>query len=245
MYVDPLVDYENDWRWTVSGIDHMDEETIALLALGESVAGIDASHLHSCAVCQSKVDQLRAIVDTARTITDEDRPMSPPDDLWQSITDDIESDGVVFPSRPATRGLRMGWFALAAAVGIIVGSLGTIIAVDQQSPAPTIAQAELEPLPGQQARGVAQVRETPDGAVLLVDVPDLPQPDGYYEVWMLSPEADSMVSIGVLGQGAVNEFPLPAGMDMQAFPVVDISVEQFDGDVTHSGASLARGTLAT
>jgi hypothetical protein len=245
MYVDPLDDYENDWRWTVSGIDHMDEETIALLALGESVAGADASHLHTCPACQSKVDQLRAIVDTARTITDEDRPISPPDALWQSITDEIESDGAVFPSRPATRGLRMGWFALAAAVGIIVGSLGTIIAVDQQSPAPTIAQAELEPLPGQQARGVAQVRETPDGPVLLVDVPDLPQPDGYYEVWMLSPQADSMVSIGVLGQSAVNEFPLPAGMDMQAFPVVDISVEQFDGDVTHSGNSLVRGSLAT
>jgi anti-sigma-K factor RskA len=62
---------------------------------------------------------------------------------------------------------------------------------------------------------------------------------------MLSPEADSMVSIGVLGQGSVNEFPLPAGMDMQAFPVVDISVEQFDGDVTHSGDSLVRGMLDT
>ena len=229
----------------MSGIDHMDEETIALLALGESVAGANTSHLNSCVACQSKVDQMRAIVDSARTITDEDRPISPPDDLWQSITDEIEADGAVFSQRPAKGGLRMGWFALAAAVGIIVGSLGTIIAVDQQSPAPTIAQAELEPLPGQEARGVAQVRETSDGPVLLVDVPDLPQPDGYYEVWMLSPEADSMVSIGVLGQGAVNEFPLPAGMDMQAFPVVDISVEQFDGDVTHSGASLARGTLAT
>lgn len=222
----------------------MDEETIALLALGESVAGVDAGHLRSCAACQSKVDQLRAIVGTARSITDEDRPMSPPDELWQSITDEIESDGSVFPSRPSTRGARMGWFALAAAVGILVGSLGTMVALDQQNPAPTIAQAELQPLPGKDARGVAQVRETADGPILLVDVPDLPEPDGYYEVWMLSPESDSMVSIGVLGQGAVNEFPLPAGMDMQAFPVVDISVEQFDGDVTHSADSVVRGTLS-
>ena len=38
--------------------------------------------------------------------------------------------------------------------------------------------------------------------------------------------------------------PLPAGMDMQAFPVVDISVEQFDGDVTHSADSVVRGTLS-
>lgn len=223
----------------------MDEETIALLALGESVAGIDAGHLRTCALCQSKVDQLRAIVDTARTITDEDRPMSPPDDLWQSITDEIDSDGPVFPTRSSTGGARMGLFALAAAVGLLVGSLGTMVALDQQNPAPTIAQAELQPLPGNGARGVAQVRETANGPVLLVDVPDLPEPDGYYEVWMLSPEADSMVSVGVLGKGAVNEFPLPAGMDMQAFPVVDISVEQFDGDVTHSTDSVVRGTLST
>lgn len=228
----------------MSGIDHVDEETIALLALGESVAGVDASHLHSCAACQSKVDQLRAVVDTARTITDEDRPMAPPDALWQSITEEIESDGAVFGRRTPVKGARMGWFALAAAVGVLVGSLGTVIALDQQNPAPTIAQAELEPLPGKDARGVAQVRETANGPVLMVDVPDLPEPDGYYEVWMLSPEADSMVSVGVLGEGSVSEFPLPAGMDMQAFPVVDISVEQFDGDVTHSADSVVRGTLS-
>lgn len=227
------------------GSQHIDEETIALLALGESVGGVDAGHLQACAACQSKVDQLSAIVDTARTLTDEDRPIVPPDDVWQSITDQIESDGAVFTKRPPAGGLRSGWFALAAAVGILVGSLGTIVAVDRQNPAPTIAQAELQPLPGQQARGVAQVRETANGPVLLVDVPDLPQPDGYYEVWMLSPEADSMVSIGVLGASSVNEFPLPASMDMQAYPVVDISLERFDGDVTHSGDSLARGTLAT
>ena len=229
----------------MSGLDHVNDETIALLALGEGVAGADADHLRTCAACQSKVDQLRAVVDTARTITDDDRPMTPPDDLWKSITDEIESDGDVFVRQPPVRGARMGWFALAAAVGVLVGSLGTMVALDQRDPAPTIAQAELEPLPGQQVRGVAQVRETPDGPVLLVDVPDLPEPDGYYEVWMLSPEADSMVSVGVLGSGQVNEFPLPAGMDMQAFPVVDISVEQFDGDVTHSADSVVRGTLST
>ncbi len=229
----------------MSGIDHVDEETIALLALGESSAGSDAEHLNSCASCQAKVDQLRAVVDTARSVTDQDRPMSPPDDLWQAITNEIESDGGVFSQHPPTGRARAGWFALAAAVGILLGSLGTIVALDQQNPAPTIAQAELEPLPGKDARGVAQVRQTADGPVLLVDVPDLPQPDGYYEVWMLSPEADSMVSVGVLGAGAVNEFPLPVGMDMTAFPVVDISVEQFDGDVTHSADSVVRGTLAT
>ena len=224
---------------------HMDEETIALLALGESVAGNESDHLQTCALCQAKVDQMRAIVGTARSISDEDHPMTPPDGLWDRITAEIESDGPVVPESRVPRGARIGWFALAAAVGLLVGSVGTLVATDQRNPAPTVAQAELEPLPGQQARGVAQVRETTDGPVLMVDVTDLPATDGYYEVWMLTPEADSMVSVGVLGDGSVSEFPLPSGMDMDVFPVVDISVEQFDGDVTHSTDSVVRGALAT
>jgi anti-sigma-K factor RskA len=87
------------------------------------------------------------------------------------------------------------------------------------------------------------VLQTADGPTLVIDVPDLPEPDGYYEVWMLTPEADSMVSIGVLGDGDVQEFSLPGGMDMESFPVVDISLEQFDGDVTHSTDSVVRGVL--
>lgn len=254
MYVVRSDDYEIDWRWTVSGVDshvdgrggnHVDEDTIALLALGESVAGASADHLRTCGACSAKVDQLRAIVESARAVTEDDRPMSPPDIVWQRITDEIESDGPVFAKRSRLTGARMGWFALAAAVGVLVGSVGTILTVDQRDSAPTIAQADLDPLPGKAAQGVAQVRQTDAGPVLRVEVPNLPQPEGYYEVWMLSPEADSMVSVGVLGSGAVNEFPLPAGMDMNAFPVVDISLEQFDGDVTHSADSIVRGTLAT
>ncbi len=228
--------------------DHYDDETIALLALGEQVAGADATHLRTCGACRSRIDQLQAVVDSARSITDEDRPMAPPDALWQRITDEIESDGAVGGSAAdrANSGGRawMGRFALAAAVGVLVGSLGTIVAMDRETPPPTIAQAELEPLPGKDARGVAQVRQTAQGAKLVVDVPGLPTTDGYYEVWMLAPDAESMVSIGVLGNGEVNEFPLPDGMDMNRFPVVDISVEQFDGDVTHSADSVVRGELS-
>lgn len=226
------------------GGNHVDEETIALLALGESVSGLGADHLRTCGACSAKVDQLRAIAESARAVTDDDRPMAPPDIVWQRIADEIESDGPVFAKRSRGTGARMGWFALAATVGVLVGSIGTMLTVNQQDSAPTVAQAELDPLPGKAAQGVAQVRQTDTGPVLRIEVPDLPQPDGYYEVWMLSPEADSMVSVGVLGSGAVNEFPLPADMDMNAFPIVDISLEQFDGDVTHSADSIVRGTLA-
>jgi len=62
-------------------------------------------------------------------------------------------------------------------------------------------------------------------------------------VWMLAPDASSMISVGVLGSGEQNVFPLPADMELARFPVVDISVEKYDGDVSHSADSVVRGQL--
>lgn len=38
---------------------------------------------------------------------------------------------------------------------------------------------------------------------------------------------------------------LPDGLDLAEFPIVDISLEQFDGDPTHSGDTIIRGILST
>ena len=54
-------------------MSHVDEDTIALLALGESVSARDDDHVRSCVSCQAKVDQLGAIVHSARSVTDEPR----------------------------------------------------------------------------------------------------------------------------------------------------------------------------
>ena len=37
--------------------------------------------------------------------------------------------------------------------------------------------------------------------------------------------------------------PLPAGISLADYPVVDISAEPYDGDPTHSTDSVVRGTL--
>jgi hypothetical protein len=52
-----------------------------------------------------------------------------------------------------------------------------------------------------------------------------------------------MVAIGTLNPGETARFTLPAGMDASAFPVVDVSVEHFDGDAGHSATSVSRGVL--
>ena len=49
-------------------------------------------------------------------------------------------------------------------------------------------------------------------------------------------------SLGVFdGPGT---YEVPADIDPELFPVVDISIELDDGDPTHSGDSVVRGELA-
>ena len=56
-----------------------------------------------------------------------------------------------------------------------------------------------------------------------------------------------LTSGAFLGEGVLRgdtaTFPVPDGLDLGEFPVVDISVEPFDGDPSHSGDSVVRGTL--
>lgn len=219
-----------------------DVETLALAALGEPISVETRAHITVCVRCQTTLDELAAVASRATAITDSDRPTPPPAFVWENIESAIAADEVERRGggRPA------GWFALAAAVGLIVGVGGTAVVLGQDSsPAVTVvAETTLVPLNEGQASGVARVEQTVSGSVLNVSVPDLPAPDGYYEVWMLAPDSSRMISIGILGSGEMNVFPLPAGMQMAEFPVVDISVEKFDGDATHSTDSVVRGQLS-
>ena len=87
-------------------MSHVHEDTIALLALGESVSTTDDDHVRSCVSCQAKVDQLGAIAHSARAVTDEDKPVAPPDELWDRIAMEIDSDERISQSVAAPRGAR-------------------------------------------------------------------------------------------------------------------------------------------
>lgn len=219
-----------------------DVETLALAALGESIPAEARAHITVCVRCQTTLDELTAVASRATAISDSDRPTPPPAFVWENIERAIIAD----KAERRGGGRPAGWFALAAAVGLIVGVGGTSVVLGQDSsPAVTVvAETTLDPLKEGQASGVARVEQTVNGSVLNVSVPDLPTPDGYYEVWMLAPDSSRMISIGVLGSGEMSVFPLPAGMQMAEFPVVDISVEKYDGDVTHSADSVVRGQLS-
>ena len=111
--------------------------------------------------------------------------------------------------------------------------------------AAVIEQARLDPLrAGAPADGEARVVEAGGVRELRLSVPGLAaREDGFYEVWLLA-ESGQMVPVGAL-VGGDSRWPLPPGLDVADYPVVDVSLEPYDGDPTHSGDSLLRGTLRT
>ena len=232
-------------------VSHPDDADLALIALGESVSGDVDRHVDECSRCRSRVDQLAAVVATARTITDADRPVTPPDSVWEGIVaqtrvDEPSGDAVVSLDRERRRRRpALWWLAAAAAVGVVIGSLVTTATTDFGTPMPAVlASAPLEPVQVSVYSGEATIERRGSDAVLRVSVPGLPVvDDGYYEVWMASADAATMVAVGTLNPGEEAVLPLPAGMQTADFPLVDVSVEHFDGDPAHSAVSVVRGLL--
>jgi hypothetical protein len=77
-------------------------EDLALRALGEELADLPESHLVDCAHCQSELDQLRAVVTTARSVQQEDYPVTPPASVWEAVVAELglaptDTDGASDP----------------------------------------------------------------------------------------------------------------------------------------------------
>jgi hypothetical protein len=155
---------------------------------------------------------------------------------------------------PAVRGddraRRRMWPLLVAAVlvgiigGLGIGALSGYVG-DRVS---VVAEAVLDPLPGQEATGTARVEQNRDGrrdvVVTVGDGADAANPtDGALrEVWLLNSDATGLVSLGLL-DGSRGRFVIPAGIDISEYPLVDVSVESADGNPAHSGVSVVRGQL--
>jgi Anti-sigma-K factor rskA len=248
-------------------VPHCDPEVLSLRALGEQAGtAADEEHLRSCPTCQAELDELRAVVNTGRSVTADDQPVAPPDRVWDRISEELglSADGGEHPPLtalppPQTEGPQPqpvpgSWMrrrtavllaAAAAILGLAVGSGLALLLGDDQRPPGTgqvIAQASLQPLPAKQARGEATVSGSRATRALQVRVTGLPAESGFYEVWLLNREANKLISVGVL-DGERGTFPLPPAVNLSEYPVVDVSLEPFDGDPAHSKNSFVRGTL--
>lgn len=182
--------------------------------------------------------------DRIAAATSDDADREPAADDTTDDTTDATVDDITPPARGRPR--PTGWWLAAAAAVVVALAIGAVASWSARDDDTLLATAELEPLAADigAAPAAARLVETGDGLRLEVAVTDadLPPADGFHEVWLLDPEAAGMVSLGPLR--ADERYVLPPNVDYQDFPVVDISAEPSDGDPTHSGASLLRGTLS-
>ena len=234
--------------------EHSSADDLALWALGEDLGDVPDDHLASCAQCQSELDQLRAVVATAREVEPEDYPTPPPPAVWSAVVAELglglgQGLGAAPADELATRrsgSRRTALVAAAAALlGIVVGAGAALLVSDDSgtSAGTVTARATLDPLPERTGAGTAVVRASGDDRVLEIDVRDLSAGDGVYEVWLLDAHAKRLVSLGLL-EGGHGRFPLPEAVDVRDYPVVDVSIEPVDGDPAHSGDSVVRGQLS-
>jgi hypothetical protein len=242
---------------------HPDAESLALLALGEDVDGVDRDHLERCATCRSDLAGLRAVVTDARDLGPDDVPVIPPPTVWDRIQREVERERPApaasppLPSGDASvvplagrRRVRTPLLALAACLAGLAGGIPLGLALRPAPPAPEqrLATADLNPLAGSTARGTAEVVTTGGGRRIRLSVSNLPGRDGFYEAWLLDPATMRLIGLGTLpaSEGAETvTLPVPAGVDLAAYPAVDVSLEPLDGNPGHSGDSVARGALRT
>ncbi len=152
---------------------------------------------------------------------------------------------------------RATWLtATAAAVaGIAIGALGaTVLSEDPVVDGTLIAESQLATVPisqggspsiGGALSGIARIIDTDGQDYAEVDTTGLPMIDGFYEVWLIKSDLSGMISLGSLSAGARGKFVVPPGTDLSVYTIVDISVENHDGDPAHSRQSVLRGTLPT
>ncbi len=226
-------------------MEHADSDALARHALGAGPTDVDVDqHLAACDACRLEVEDLRELADLARAVRSE-RLEPPPPHVWQGVVDELGLD-----VRRTRRSRALVWAAAAAVVGLGAGSLTTWAVLRQDDPSAAAAEvlrsASLEPLTDAvTAAGTARLVEGADGRQTVeVSAPDLGAAGGHFEVWLIRPGSDQMISLGVLDGVSTGDFALPATALAQGYTLVDVSDEPDDGVPTHSGDSVLRGDLA-
>ncbi len=237
---------------------HCTPEQLALAALREPLSAEDTAHLEACAECRAEVASLQRAVDLLAVpeLAAPGASVPPPPHVWAAIAaatgvpEETDVETAREPAVAAVVPLRSRrprpWLlpVAAAVVGAVVGA-GAVAVLSGRDDGTSIAAAELDPLEDNDASGTARVVERPDGTQVLEIQLTAPKPtDGYYEVWLLKPDVSGLVPVGVT-QAGTTEFEIPPGLDLEQYPVVDVSVEPLDGNPEHSGVSIARGVLET
>lgn len=250
-------------------MSHSDPELVALYALGETVEPAVVEHLSVCPSCREDAVSLRRVVEMSLAASgDVVGPQAPPRAVWERIAHETSIDPALLPydgggspavsrladvpdlaARRARRGnagpVRGSWLVAAsvAALGLAVGVGGTLLWETRDGSGEQVtASVDMAPLGSQGLSGGAEVVTVSSTREIVVRLDKSTIPDGFLEVWLLSPDASAMVSLGVL-DGDEGTFALPPELDLASYPLVDVSLEKYDGNPLHSGDSISRGDL--
>jgi anti-sigma-K factor RskA len=199
-------------------------------------------------------DQELELLSSLRALQPDDAHLeSPPADLWAGIERAVTAQSGAqsgADDEGATAPARRRWWAVAASAAAVVVAVGVGSAawLGNNDDETIIAATDLssDGLDGAPAglRGEAEVIESNGKGVIRVDIGGLRPASGeYLEVWLIKPDVSGMVSLGTVRPDGTYEFP--SGLRLTDYPIVDVSTEPYDGDPSHSGASLLRGTLDT
>lgn len=228
-------------------MQHPDPDVLALIALGEPVESAeDRAHLATCGECRDEVRNLARAAAVGRSTLTAGTLVTPDDRVWDRIASEVGHEDVAVKPLPVVRPFRRRRLIAVLAAAALVAAAGVVSWQAVRSAQPQVlATAALEPFPGwPDASGSASVQRLSDGMremEITIDAPG--EGDGYREVWLITSDASELVSLGVVtGESAV--FPIPAGIDLSRYDLVDISEEPYDGDPIHSGDSIVRGKLA-
>jgi hypothetical protein len=200
------------------------------------------------------VEELAAVTRQVRTVSGAELLVAPPAHVWEAIAAEVDGASATATSADVVQlapRRRISWVSTAAAacIGLVVGGGAMYAGTSGQrttTPAPAVvASASLAPLPGSTATGNVQVVSTSTGPRVQVDVTGLAPVNGYYEVWLLDKDGKKLVALGALDGSARGSFAMPQGIAMTDYPVVDVSLQEPNGDPSHSHHSLVRGTLPT
>jgi len=221
--------------------EHYDEELSSLLSgelTGEETRAVVA-HLRECGPCTSALISVAVAHGALRAAR---RAMTPPVASAPAVAPTPELAPLVLP--PRHRGRWVG--ALAAALVLVGGTLGGL-AVTKHTPTspPLAAVASLHHLDAPvSAVGDVTVHATAQELEMLVSTRGLPSAPAnhFYEVWLLAPQTNKMLPLGVLSATGTGTYSISATI-MRQFSDVDISLQDNNGIAQHSNTSVLRGTV--
>jgi anti-sigma factor RsiW len=160
------------------------------------------------------------------------------------LTPPVES--AVTTTRPAGWHWSRARLAALAAAGLAallaLGAWLTVALHPAPTPAPAAPGVALVALGSTQASGEAHMVGSGADQQMVITVDGLPPPapGTFYQVWLIGDQGT--LPVGVLGpQGG--QYVLPAQL-VQGYSAIDVSIQPDNGNPTHSGNSILRGSLA-